>query len=74
MIPGATVDVLYIKEEEVAVKASEEAAKKHFKKQETLKATNDVAAALDQVDDSETASKPLKETIRKKCRKKPQNK
>ena len=55
--------MLYIKEEEVAVKASKAAAKKHFKKQETLKATNDVAAALNQVDDSETASKPLKETI-----------
>ena len=63
-LPAICVDVLYIKEKEIATKASEAATKKYFKRQATLKATKDVEAALDKVDDSEMASKPLNKKIR----------
>ena len=64
-MPALSVDVLYIKEIQVTMKATEAANKKYFTKQDTLKATDDVAAALNKVDDSETASKPVQQTIRK---------
>ena len=68
-MPAISVNVLYIKEEEVTMKVTKAATKKHFKKQETLKATNDVAAALDKVNDSETVSKPVMETIQQEVQK-----
>ena len=65
MIPGVTIKVLYIKEQKIAKKASKAAQKKYFTKQNILKATNDVEAAVDKVDDFAMASKPMMETVQK---------
>ena len=64
-MPALSADVLYIKEIQVTMNATKAANKKYFTKQDTLKATDDVAAALNKVDDSETASKPVQKTIQK---------
>jgi hypothetical protein len=65
LFPLITIEVFEIEDERSSKKEGETILKKHYKKSKTEKATRDVQAVLDKVDEDTNLSEPMLATIRK---------